>query len=275
MVIDDEIRIEESEGVAAAGMQLVGGTDPAMLQALHNALATVNEHVFIYDRNYVADYLGWADLLLDVSVLQQHPSAEISNAAATPLPEQSAGPADSGSLDAQVGLCCWLSLDIFSDEPHLYVSHPVGVYTLHLVRMYVTFRGQLMPQADLHAPHALLAGAMHMLCQLISLYGRGSFQHACSSLSNDANKWHRISASGQYVAGLCEIVHFGSLQLWRGAALLTQPVLQHQRTESPAQHAWQNQIRTAWQLPLSQRPSPCDDTSPICCILQIGHFFSG
>ena len=63
-------------------MQLVKETEPGVLRDLHNALAAVNEPVFVYDRNYVADYLGWNDLVLDTSMLGQQPSGDVGNIAA-------------------------------------------------------------------------------------------------------------------------------------------------------------------------------------------------
>lgn len=56
--------------------ELVKDTSPEAMSQLREALAQVHEHVFIYDRNYVADYLGWQDLLLDTSVLHEAASSE-------------------------------------------------------------------------------------------------------------------------------------------------------------------------------------------------------
>lgn len=55
----------------SAPAQLNRDTEPNTKTALHGALAKCTEPELVYDRNYVADYMGWQDLMVDTSAMEQ------------------------------------------------------------------------------------------------------------------------------------------------------------------------------------------------------------
>lgn len=104
------------------GSQLVKDTSPEAMSQLREALAQVHEHVFIYDRNYVADYLGWQDLLLDTSVLHEAASSEAAyppeaaGGATETAPALASGagvPDGSSSQQVQCSSSAWMQAGIY------------------------------------------------------------------------------------------------------------------------------------------------------------------
>ena len=71
------------------------------MESLRAALAAVNDSVLAYDKNYVADYLGWTDLVVEVPApaeLNQQGSAEVPHAP----PDESVSKASRAGFDSQV-----------------------------------------------------------------------------------------------------------------------------------------------------------------------------